>query len=454
MSVQQAAAQALAAVNHARSLFGSWPVAFPAGTPPLELAAESTVGAGQRTAGLSGVLVDAHSDFVGEQAAHLANAGRTDTMLAEHLSTASALTQSGARQLDGIVAQTRTLAQAAAGARSPAAQRMVLAGLRSQVSQANAVVGSTRQQASVVADGIRALNYGTGGRVQAAGFGPGRVPEDTPPQPPPGTDPDEAARLRDERIASDPTADPTARQLAEERLNDLKYSKFSGPLTTDPIMGGDARTRAQARLQFRELLESGKAFPGRPPLTPDEATLLLDKWETQGREIILGQFASQLQKAGVSPEGIQRALDQIRSGESPGQIIHDAASGISTWGGALGGGAEAQGGALPSGRHWGGASVWSQSDIEALKGFGKKLGDAGIGLDALVTGYDIAHGAPAGPAVAGFGGRTLGGIAGGAAAGAAWGSLVGPEGTLIVGLLGAVAGAWAGDQGVKWALGE
>jgi len=60
------------------------------------------------------------------------------------------VTHSGARQLDAIAAQTHTIAQSAAGARTPAAQRMVLAALRSQVSQAKNVVTTdlgTRQVA-------------------------------------------------------------------------------------------------------------------------------------------------------------------------------------------------------------------------------------------------------------------------------------------------------------------
>jgi hypothetical protein len=227
VAIQQAAADALAAVTRARALFSSSPEPLPAGTP-LESAAASTVDAGQRAAGLSGVLIERHGDFVDQQAAALSNAGRTDTTLASQLGTASTLTQNGARQLDAILEQTRTLARAAAGARTPADQQTILAGLRSQVSAANAVVNDTLQQASGVANGIRAMDYGTGGRNQAAGFGAGGAPQDPAPKPPPGSDPDEAARRRDEATVNDPTADPTARRLAQERLNDLKYSKFIG----------------------------------------------------------------------------------------------------------------------------------------------------------------------------------------------------------------------------------
>lgn len=272
-------------------------------------------------------------------------------------------------------------------------------------------------------------------------------------QPANSTDPDQAARLRDQAIVNDPKADPAARKLAQERLDDLRNSNLFGPPITDPILGGDSRTRAQARRQFQKLFESGQAFPDRPPLTPDEATRLLDKFEANSREMILGGFAERLQAAGVSQPGIQRALDEIRSGKTPADVFHDAAESLSTYGGALGGGAESHGGALPHGQHWGNAPVWSEADAKALEGFGRNLTKAGVGLDALITGYDVLNGAPAGPAAAEFGGRTAGGFATGWAAGAAWGSLVGPEGTLIVGLLGGIAGSWAGDKAVKWALG-
>jgi hypothetical protein len=46
------------------------------------------------------------------------------------------------------------------------------------------------------------------------------------------------------------------------------------------------------------------------------------------------------------------------------------------------------------------------------------------------------------------------GFAGCWGAGALWGSLVGPEGTLIVGFLGGIAGAIAGKDAVDLALGK
>lgn len=449
--MQQAAAQALTAVTRARALFPDPPEPPPADTL-LPSAAQSTADTGQHTSALTGVLADRHTGFADDQAERLSDAGRTDTALTAHLNTAAAVSRSGARQLDTIVEQTRALARTAPYARTPAEQRVVLAGLQSRVSAADAVVTNAGQQATAVASGIRALGYGTGG-IKPAGFGPGGAPQDPPPPPPTPADPDDAARRRDQAIVDDPHADPAARRLAQERLDDLKNSKFIGPLTADPVMGGDARTRAQGQREFQQMLESGM-IAGQPAMTPDQATALIDQLEARGRQMVLGNFADQLKAAGVSPPGIQRALDEVQSGKTPWEIFHDTGSGLSTWGGSLGSGAEQHGAALPHGRHWGDAPVWSEGDAMALEAFGKRLGAAGLGLDALITLGDISHGQPAPPAIAEFGGRTLGGMLGAAGAGAAWGSLVGPEGTLIVGLLGAIGGAIGGEKFVKWALGE
>ncbi len=219
-----------------------------------------------------------------------------------------------------------------------------------------------------------------------------------------------------------------------------------------------ALTRDSARrqgLQSQRLLESGQAFGGSTPLTPDQATQLLDKWDTNSRELILSNFADRLRNAGVSEPGIQRALGELRSGKTPADLWRDVGDGLSWYGSALGGGAESHGAAIPTGKHWApDVPRWSESDAKALEAFGRKVTIAGVGLDAIVTSYDIANGAPAGPAVAELGGRTVGGILGGMAVGAAWGSLVGPEGTLIAGFIGGIAGATLGEDAVKAALGE
>jgi hypothetical protein len=273
-------------------------------------------------------------------------------------------------------------------------------------------------------------------------------------QPRAGADPDQAARQRDEAIVHDTNASAAERKLAQERLDDLSNSKLVGPLILDPVTGSDSRTRAQGRREFQQFLESGKAYPDRPPLTPDQATQLIDNWEAGSRQMILNDFGKQLQQAGVSAPGIQRAIGEVQSGKTPAEVFRDAASNMSTYGGGLGGGAESHGKAMPNGQHWGDGPVWSEADAKALEGFGRKLTKAGVGLDFLVTGYDIANGAPVGPAVAELGGRTAGGFAGGFIAGGLWGSFVGPEGTLAVGLAGGVLGSLGGDKIVKTMLGQ
>jgi hypothetical protein len=163
MPIEEVAAQAVAAVDRARSLYGS-PAPLPAAGQPLQSAAQSAAGLGQRTGGLSGELVDAHHGFVDQQSAALSRAGGTDTTLDSHLGAAAAITASGARQLDAIAARTRTIAQAAVTARSASQQRMVLAALRSTVQQANDVMTGTQQKARDITDQVQALTYHTGTR--------------------------------------------------------------------------------------------------------------------------------------------------------------------------------------------------------------------------------------------------------------------------------------------------
>lgn len=308
--------------------------------------------------------------------------------------------------------------------------------------------GIARQLTAATA-GLHEFRFGDEGADGGAGSnGLPHAPE------PAGSDPAELARQRDQAIADDPAADPSARRLAQARLDDLRNSEFIGPLPADPVLGGDARTRAQSRRQFQEYLESGQAYPDRPPLTPDQATQMLDRCESQAREFVLHGFANQLESAGVSPAGIQRALDEVRSGKSPGELIHEAGSDISSGVGSLGSGLSAQANALPQGKHWGDAQVWSEADVNALKTLGRKLSIAGFGLDALLTGDNIALGAAPGEELAKLGGRSLGSWLGGFAAGAMGGSAIGPEGALIFGLLGAVAGGLGGEKTVNWMMGN
>jgi hypothetical protein len=188
VSLLQAAAQAQAAVERIRALFGpSLQPPLPA-APPLGAAADTVSGVGRRTAVLSGELVDRHQQFVGQAARSLTGDAHTDTTLYQQLGAAATLIDDGRRRLDAIVAATRTLARSAATAQTPAAQRAVLQALHTQLSQANSVVDLTQQQASDIADQIRALDYPSRGGARGAGFG-GALPTDRPPDLPHGKDP-------------------------------------------------------------------------------------------------------------------------------------------------------------------------------------------------------------------------------------------------------------------------
>jgi hypothetical protein len=133
---------------------------------PLQTAAESVADAGRRAADHSGEVIDRHRGFVTTQSERLSNAGRTDTELEAQMGTAAMVTQAGARQMDAIAVQTRAIAEAAATAQTPAAQRAVLAALRSQVAQAGRVVNCTEQRAGEIAAGVRALNYRSSGQMR------------------------------------------------------------------------------------------------------------------------------------------------------------------------------------------------------------------------------------------------------------------------------------------------
>lgn len=171
-------------VQRARALFGS-PAHPPApGKPTLELGAQTVHGAGAQAAVMSGDLVDQHRGFVNDSTIQLTRAGHTDTNLHRSLSSAALLNQTGARQLDTIADQARSLAQTVPAARSPAAQRILLQRLRTQVLAANTVVNTTGQQSSVLAGGIRALDYQGGARTQGAG-----LDQDPPPESPVPADP-------------------------------------------------------------------------------------------------------------------------------------------------------------------------------------------------------------------------------------------------------------------------
>jgi hypothetical protein len=257
-----------------------------------------------------------------------------------------------------------------------------------------------------------------------------------------------AGRLRDYKAVNGPAGgDSDAQKLAGQRLDDYAMSTFVGPLPTDTVLGGDARTRAQARLDLQRALENGTAPVPLPVqhMTPDQATQLVNRAEAQGRASVLGRLHDGLVEAGLSPGSADQVVSEIRNGAALSDVMRDTAEGVSTGLGASGEGVNARANALPTGRHWHGVEIWPEADVEALKRFGNRIGWAGTAIDAWIAYCDWERGEPGGDVLTKLGGSTFGSMLGGWAGGALWGSFVGPEGTLVAGFLGAIAGGLGGE---------
>jgi hypothetical protein len=174
VSLQHAAAQALAAVQRAQALFGPHAHAPATLEPSLSSAVRPLATAGQQASTLSGALVNNHRSFVDATTHILEGYDAADRRLHQLLVRAAAVVQHGRAQLDAIVARTRALAAKAMSTRDPGAGRALLQALRNEVSQANSVVTATKAQASGIAGQIRALDYRTAGgsRDFREGIGP------------------------------------------------------------------------------------------------------------------------------------------------------------------------------------------------------------------------------------------------------------------------------------------
>lgn len=239
-----------------------------------------------------------------------------------------------------------------------------------------------------------------------------------------------AARLRDDATAHNASADSSSRHLASERLDDFNKSQTVGPLPTDPILGGDARTRAQMRLAMQQKLESG-AFG--PKMTADQATQALDNAEQEARVITTQQAARALQSQGLSAEGARHVVDQVAEGKS----LKDVISTSSTFIGAGGSSADAAGRVVEGGL--GHVGYYTESDVKALEGISQKLGHAALGVDSVLAAYDVVfEHAPVGEKAGEVAGNWAAGYLSGVGAWALAGETVGPEGAAALGLVGAL----------------
>ncbi|EID15887.1 hypothetical protein MXEN_05410 [Mycobacterium xenopi RIVM700367] len=266
---------------------------------------------------------------------------------------------------------------------------------------------------------------------------------------------DAADRLRDCQIITNPASGADARRLAGERLDDYNKSKFIGPLPHDTVLGGDARSRAQARLDLQHDLENGSTSLDVPHcMTPDQATRLVDSMEATDRANVLTKLQQQLQQAGMSPGAAAQVTEGIAHGSVPHEYI-DAASAAGT---ALDGGKEgidhfAE--ALPTGKHWPPGVAFSPADVEALARLGGRIGTVGSALEFGTALYEVFG---EGKSPVEVGAKAAGGIAG--MAGASWAGaeggllIAGPPGAfagaLIGGTAGAFGGEWSAEQIISW----
>lgn len=248
---------------------------------------------------------------------------------------------------------------------------------------------------------------------------------------------DAAARLRDYATATSPAADPDARRLASERLDDFAMARFTGPLPTDPILGGDARSRARMRLEWQKKFEQG--FTGGPSMTPDRVTQLLDNGEQEARAVVLQQGVKGLESQGMSHNAAKAVVSDVSRGIPWAQIARQQGQIVTLTGAGVDGMRNARGGSHA-------IDAFTPEDVKVFEKVGKVLGAAGAAVDVALALNDWTDGAGFGVSAGKAGGSIGGGWLGGMAGGAAAGTLVGPEGAFVGAILGAAAGTWGGEK--------
>ncbi|OBI72351.1 hypothetical protein [Mycobacterium sp. E740] len=264
-----------------------------------------------------------------------------------------------------------------------------------------------------------------------------------------------AARLRDYATINDPTASLDQVRYAGQRLDDYHLTTTSGPLPTDPVLGGNARSQARTRLEMQAKLEQGLLDTA--PMPPDQATAMINRSEAEARALVISRVQDELQRFGMSPEGAAAATSSMANGVVPQELVAAA----SAAGKPIAGGKEAFNHfaeSLPTGSHWRPEiATFSTSDIEVLKKVGGNLGFAGNLIDVGVGVYEWRTGTPAGEVIAKTGG-SMGGAAGMGTLGAYLGAPGGPvgvfAGAFILGTIGAIAGEEGGEAAYTWIMGS
>lgn len=165
MSLALMVMQTASVIDRARSLFGgdsevSATESYGA-SASLHQAADGSSMAGKDSVSLSGRLADSHRAFAALQAAGLVASGKADATLSSRLHGVSTMVRDGAAQIDTIAAENARMGSVAASSRTAAADRAVIAALRSQVQRTGNVVNATLQGASEAAGNIQAVDYKT-----------------------------------------------------------------------------------------------------------------------------------------------------------------------------------------------------------------------------------------------------------------------------------------------------
>lgn len=256
-----------------------------------------------------------------------------------------------------------------------------------------------------------------------------------------------ADRLRDYRTATDPAADDQARTLAAERLDDFRMSGFVGPLPTDPVLGGDARTRARTRVDIQRRLETGVL--GLPVMTADEATRSLDDAEHAARVLTAHEAVNALTGLGMSRAGARRCVDLLSRGEPIRELLNQESATFA----AVESGTNAAIRSLPTGRH--ALERFTDTDVRVLGGVARGAKVGGFGIDAVTGLWDLRTGQTT---PLGLAGRLAGGAAvGWGAETAAWalaGSFIGPEGALAAGVIASLLFSGAASDAGERVLSE
>lgn len=251
-----------------------------------------------------------------------------------------------------------------------------------------------------------------------------------------------AARLRDYATIQNPASDPSAVNLAGERLDDFQTSRVpAGSLPLDHVLGADPQRRALVRQEWQRQLEQGT--PTMPPMTPDEATAWMDQQEAQARVVAMDAMVKGLENQGLS----RGAATDVAQAMAQGATLRD----IAATAGPLSEIKQLDG-ALSDGKHSLPWERYSTADLKAISGLGKLLGVAGTFGEAYFAFEDWSNGAAPGKTLGGLAGSLGGGVFGGMGVGLLGGSALGPGGAfvgaitggLLFGEMGKIAGSRVG----------